>query len=292
MKIIATIFALVFWAAASFAAGSNPALNVHEKAKAFYPDATPKKPVSLSVIYTGSFSLPPGAVTVRSKTPPGAGPETDAASLDDYDSEPVASIPDPIEPWNRFWFRFNDFFYIYIASPVYSSWTYITPQFVQTAIGNIYDNVLFPTRFINCLLQAKFFAAGVEFQRLMMNVMGSAGMVNLARNKKTIVPMDPGGEDFGQTLGYWGFGQGFYIVWPFIGPSSLRDTFGRVGDYFTDPLVYQQPWYYPVGEELVFRLNDLGTVLPSYEDLKNIAIDPYIAMREAYAASRAGRINQ
>lgn len=236
-----------------------------------------------STIYAGGTAATPQGVTVRHDN------VSVADDLDDYDNEPVASIPDPIEPWNRFWFRFNDVFYMHVAEPVYKGWTYITPQFFRTGMSNLFHNILFPTRFINCILQGKLLAAGVEFSRLMMNVMGGAGLVDLASSKKTIVPMDPSGEDFGQTLACWGVGQGFYIVWPFVGPSSLRDTFGRIGDAFTTPIYYISPWTLSVGTELVFRFNDLNEVFPSYESLKSIAVDPYLAMREAFVSLREGQ---
>lgn len=248
--------------------------------------AMPEGPLAPSTVYTGSPSLAPGGVTVR------GGEENIATNLDDYDSAPISVIPDPLEPWNRFWFSFNDIFYIHIAKPVYKGWTYITPQFFRNGLSNLFYNILFPTRFINSILQFRLLEAGVEFSRFIMNIMGSAGLANLAQNKKTIVPVDPSGEDFGQTLGRWGFGPGFYIIWPFIGPSSLRDSVGRVGDYFTDPISYIDPWLLAAGTEGVFRLNELGDVLPTYEDLTNISIDPYIAMREAYASMRAGQIQR
>ncbi|MDE5833651.1 MAG: VacJ family lipoprotein [Desulfovibrio sp.] len=241
-------------------------------------------PLAPSTVYSGAPSLNGGAVVVED---PGA---TVSNDLDNYDDEPVASIADPLEPWNRFWFKFNDIFFIHVAKPVYEGWTWLTPRFVQTGLGNLFHNVLFPTRFVNSILQFRFMEAGVEFSRFMMNMMGSAGLVDLASSKKTIVPVDPSGEDFGQTLGRWGFGQGFYLVWPFIGPSSLRDTIGRVGDVFTDPIFYVNPWPYSTGTEVVFRLNALGDVLPAYDDLSSISIDPYIAMREAYASLRAAQV--
>lgn len=245
-------------------------------------------PLAPSTVYTGNQTLAPGAVTVRdNKDAVGI-----ATNLDDYDSEPVDSIADPLEPWNRFWFRFNDIFYMHVAKPVYNGWTYITPQFLRNGLSNLFYNIMFPTRFINSLLQFRLLEAGVEFSRFMMNVMGSAGFANLAANKKTIVPVDPDGEDFGQTLGRWGIGPGFYIVWPFIGPSSLRDTFGRVGDWFTDPIFYVQPWTVSWGAEAGFRFNDVGDVFPSYESLKSISIDPYLAMREAYSEMRKGQIER
>lgn len=246
---------------------------------------TPSSAVTPSVIYGGNTPLPPGAVTVQEQ-----GDATVSDSLDDYDSEPVVTIPDPLESWNRFWFRFNDIFFIHVAKPMYEGWKFITPQFFRTGMSNLFYNVLFPTRFINCLLQARPLAAGVEFSRFMMNMMGSAGMVDLASNKRTIVPMDPSGEDFGQTLGKWGFGPGCYLVWPFIGPSSVRDTFGRIGDAFTTPLFYLDPWTVSLGSNVAFRFNDLNDVLPAYEGIKSIAVDPYIAMREAYASMRRTQI--
>lgn len=239
-----------------------------------------------STVYTGAPALAPGAVRVVNPAP------DVADDLDDYDTAPVASIADPIEPWNRFWFRFNDIFYLHIAQPVYKGWQYVTPQFFRTGMSNLFYNILFPTRFINSLLQGRPLEAGVEFSRLMMNVMGGAGLVDLASRKKTIVPVDPSGEDFGQTLGRWGIGQGFYIVWPFIGPSSVRDTFGRIGDAFTSPLFYLDPWELSLGSNVAFRFNDLNDVLPSYIDLKSIAVDPYIAMREAYVSMRRAQVDR
>ncbi|WP_300925527.1 VacJ family lipoprotein, partial [uncultured Desulfovibrio sp.] len=247
----------------------------------------PNGPLAPSTVYAGGATLPAGAITVHPYSSMKA-----ADSLDDYDDEPVAAIADPIEPWNRFWFHFNDIFYMYIAKPAYTGWTWIMPECIRTGLNNFFSNLLFPTRFINNLLQFRFFEAGVEFGRFMMNTMSSAGFADVARGKKTIVPVDPSGEDFGQTLGRWGIGQGFYVVWPFIGPSSLRDTIGRVGDCFTDPLFYVRPWELATGAELGFRFNALNDVLPTYEDLKSIAVDPYLAMREAYATFRNAQVRR
>lgn len=265
---------------------NNPAARANARAQAAAAPPAQAGPLAPSAVYTGSPSLAPGAVTVHHDN------VAISDSLDDYDSEPAASIADPIEPWNRFWFHFNDIFYIHVAKPVYQGWTYVTPQFFRTGMSNFFHNVLFPTRFINNILQGRFFAAGVEFSRLMMNVMGSAGLVDLAADKKTIVPVDPDGEDFGQTLGRWGFGQGFYIIWPLIGPSSVRDTLGRIGDMFTDPIYYTHPWLLSAGTEAAFRFNDLNDVFPAYENLKSIAIDPYLAMREAYVSLRRAQVKR
>lgn len=241
-------------------------------------------PLAPSAPRIDAGALPAGAVTVTEQSP------EIITDLDDYDTEPVASIADPLEPWNRFWFGFNDIFYIHVAQPLYRGWSYIVPEKLRSGMSNLFYNTLFPTRFVNSLLQFRFMEAGVEFSRFMMNVMSTGGLGNPARTKKTIVPVDSAGEDFGQTLGRWGMGPGFYIVWPFIGPSSLRDTVGRIGDIFTDPIYYVQPWTLSYGSALGLRFNDVGEVLPAYTDLRSIAVDPYIAMREAYASMRRAQV--
>ncbi|MBQ9536336.1 MAG: VacJ family lipoprotein [Desulfovibrionaceae bacterium] len=219
---------------------------------------------------------------------------TDAVAddLDDYDIKTTADIADPLEGWNRFWFNFNDRFFRYVAKPLYRGWVTITPAPVRGGLKNFFHNLLFPVRFVNCLLQFRLKAAGVEFSRFMMNTMCSAGFANPAAKKKTIVPMDPIGEDFGQTLGVWGVGHGAYVVWPFLGPSSLRDTLGRIGDMFADPLFYVDPWYAAFSAGAVLRINNLDTVLPLYEDLTGAALDPYISMREAYINFRNNHVGQ
>lgn len=262
----------------------NPAAAANARAQANAPiPRAPSATPAPSTIYTGNPAMAPGSVTVK---------QTVTDDLDDYDDAPIITIPDPLEPWNRFWFRFNDIFYIHVAQPAYRGWTYITPQFFRTGVSNLFYNTLFPTRFINSLLQGRPLEAGVEFSRFMMNMMGSAGLVDLASSKKTIVPVDPSGEDFGQTLGRWGIGQGFYIVWPFIGPSTARDTIGRVGEAFTSPLFYIDPWEASLAANVGLRFNDLNEVLPAYLDLRSIAVDPYIAMREAYISMRKAQVDR
>ena len=215
--------------------------------------------------------------------------------LDDYASGEPQLIADPIEPWNRFWFGFNDIFYLYVANPAYRFWETVTPRQLRTGIKNVFHNLLFPMRFINNLLQFRFKEAGVEFGRFIVNsTAGLGGLVDIAKHKKTIVPVHPEGEDFGQTLGRWGIGHGFYIVWPFIGPSSVRETFGRAGDYFLYPAFWASyaihPWYVPTGIQTGFFFNDLDDVLPTYFDLKKAAVDPYIMMREAWVKHRAVQV--
>ncbi len=257
--------------------------------------ASPSSSMPPSAVYgsgTGS-SLPMDGIVVQEKK------TVDQAfddELDNYDDTDIQSIADPLEKWNRFWFGFNDIMYLYIAKPAYDAWAFITPDGVRQGISNFWHNLLFPVRFVNNLLQFRFLEAGVEFGRFVINsTAGLGGFADVAKREKTIVPVHPEGEDFGQTLGYWGIPHGFYLVWPFIGPSSLRESVGWAGDYMLHPgtaagILLAQPWYVTTGGQAGFFFNDLNSVLPTYIALKDAAVDPYIMMREAYVRHRAVQV--
>ncbi len=211
--------------------------------------------------------------------------------LDDYDITPVQGISDPLEPWNRFWFGFNDIFYLYVASPLYSAYDFVMPDDVQSGLSNFFNNLLFPVRFVNALLQGKVQLAGVEFSRFLVNTtVGMGGFIDVAKHKKTVVPYTREGEDFGQTLASWGVGKGFYLVLPILGPSSARGAVGTAVDYFIDPALYLDPTFTTTFAYGGLYFNDLDNVLPLYEDTKAMSLDPYIAMREAYVAYREQQI--
>jgi len=216
-----------------------------------------------------------------------------ASSFDDYD-DPIITIADPIEPWNRFWFGFNDIFFQYMARPAYKGYEAVTPSELRLGLKNFLANILFPIRFVNSLLQGKGQAAGVEFGRFMINTtVGLGGLIDVSKGLKTVVPVDPAGEDFGKTLATWGFGSGFYLVVPFIGPSSLRDSIGLAVDATINPAYYIiQPTYIPVLANVGLRFNTIGDILTIYDDLNLFSIDPYIAARSAYATYRTVRIER
>ncbi len=218
-----------------------------------------------------------------------------SGDLDDYGDNAVKihSIADPLEPWNRFWFGFNDIFYLYIAKPVYTAYDSIMNDDVQKGMSNALNNFLFPARFVNALLQGKFKLAGVEMGRFLINTtVGFGGFIDVTKSKKTVVPYTREGEDFGQTLAHWGAGDGFYLVLPILGPSSLRDGVGSAVDFFIDPTFLLDPATSAISSTTVVGLygNDVGDVLTVYEATKKAAVDPYIALREAYVAYRKQQI--
>jgi phospholipid-binding lipoprotein MlaA len=98
-------------------------------------------------------------------------------------------------------------------------------------------------------------------------------------------------EDLGQTLGAWGLGPGFYITLPVLGPSSLRDSVGLVGDYFADPVNYINPYLFDrVSIKAGDRVNRTSLRIGDYEEIKKDAIDPYIAIRDIYHQYRKKKV--
>lgn len=216
----------------------------------------------------------------------------DANALDDYDMAPRQAIADPLEKWNRFWFGFNDIFYLHVARPVYNAYAYVMPTEFQAGLKNFFHNLLFPVRFVNNILQGKFGAAMVEFGKFIVNTTIGFGFFDITKDRAVYVEgYDPQGADFGQTLGVWGFKQGPYLMWPFIGPSSLRETVGLIGDYPLNPSIFLYSWELSVAAATGRQFTHLGSVLPLYENLKGASVDPYIAMREAYAEYRKRRVS-
>jgi phospholipid-binding lipoprotein MlaA len=207
--------------------------------------------------------------------------------------EAVGTIADPLEPVNRAFFHFNDKLYFWVLKPVATGYKAVIPEDGRIGVHNFFSNVTTPVRLVNCLLQAKFKGAGNETARFALNTtLGIAGFFDPA--KKTF-KIDKQEADFGQTLGIWGIGTAFYIDWPILGPSNVRDTVGYVGDLAFDPRTYVA--YYFVIAEIVNtgtwaldKVNDTSLTLGEYENFKKAALDPYVALREAYSQYRQNKI--
>ncbi|MCR4941190.1 MAG: VacJ family lipoprotein [Campylobacter sp.] len=189
---------------------------------------------------------------------------------------------DPLSGYNRVMTGFNDTLYTYIFNPVARGYRYVMPEPGRTAIGNFFDNLMYPIRLVNNLLQFKFKNAGEETLRFVANtIVGFGGISDVATKYYNLPRHD---EDFGQTLGAWGIGAGPHIVWPIFGPSNLRDTFGMVGDFFTNPVSYVEPSEASFGAKTINQLNQ--TDPDFYENLKKEAVDLYPFLRDAYEQRR------
>lgn len=208
-------------------------------------------------------------------------------------ADEVAATPDPLEGWNRMWFTFNDKLYFWALKPVAKGYSYAIPERPRLWVHNFFHNLLFPVRFTSLLLQAKFDAAAVETSRFIGNtVFGLGGLGDVTSDLKPFHPIGNTEQDMGLTLGYWGMGNGCYLVWPFIGPSTGRDTLGYAGDWFLSPTSYLNPWYWSIAAKSYDKVNEVSLRIGDYETLKEASVDPYEAVRDAYLRLRFKKMNE
>jgi phospholipid-binding lipoprotein MlaA len=212
-----------------------------------------------------------------------------AAAGQGNDSGP--QIADPIEPFNRAMYHFNDKLYFWVLKPVATGYGKVVPEVVRVSVKNFFTNLAFPIRFVSSLLQADIKGASQETGRFFINsIWGIAGFFDLASMEGANIPKQD--SDLGQTMGLWGIGQGFYIVWPVFGSSSPRDTLGTVGESFLYPVSYLNPWYASTVVKSYELINDTSLRIGDYEALKGAAIDPYIAIRDVYVQYRYKKIEK
>ena len=132
---------------------------------------------------------------------------------------------DPLEGYNRSVQLFNENFNRHLLRPVSQAYNFIVPELARDAVHNFGQNLLYPLRAINCLLQQKYSAAWVETKRFGIN--SSVGVLGL-RDQASRWQIFSHGEDFGQTLAYYQVGEGCFLNLPFLGPSNPRDAFGMI----------------------------------------------------------------
>jgi phospholipid-binding lipoprotein MlaA len=216
---------------------------------------------------------------------------SDEDFFEDEFEEDKVQVADPLSPWNRAMFHFNDKLYFWALKPLARGYKAIAPDFVRTGVKNFFRNITTPIRLVNCMLQAKGQAAAVEFSRFVVNTtIGVLGFGSPADKYPKLAP--PDSEDLGQTLGNYGLGNGIYLVWPILGPSTLRDSIGRAGDFFLDPVSYVEPTEASLGIRAFDTVNNTSFRIGDYESLKKSAIDPYTALRDVYLQVRENKIKK
>jgi len=190
---------------------------------------------------------------------------------------------DPLEPINRGIYQFNDGFDTVLVKPAAEFYRFIVPEFARTGVSNFFSNLNDVIVAVNNLLQGKLTHAASDVGRILVNsTVGVLGLVDVA----TGLGMEKHNEDFGQTLGYWGVGDGPYLVLPFLGPSNLRDTAGWFGDFYVWPISYVEDdrTRYAV---IAFRFVTIrADLLEASRILETAALDPYEFVRDAYLQRR------
>jgi phospholipid-binding lipoprotein MlaA len=190
---------------------------------------------------------------------------------------------DPWEVYNRHMFDLNDRVDRAVLKPIAQVYAEYLPEPVRDCVSNVFSNFNDVPNALNNLLQAKPVEAVSDICRVAINsTVGLLGCFDVAGK----MGLQRSEEDFGQTLGRWGSAAGPYFVWPFLGPSSVRDAFGRVVGFYTDPVDYLRPIALR-NSMLGLRLVDTrALILPAERLLDAAALDRYQFIRDAYLQRR------
>jgi phospholipid-binding lipoprotein MlaA len=201
-----------------------------------------------------------------------------------------AQKSDPFEPWNRKVFAFNEGLDEAILQPVANVYVEIVPQPVRRGIGNFYANLAEAWAAVNQLLQGKpVMAAEGAFRFSVNTVFGFAGVLDIASE----MGYARNYGDFGQTLGIWGMDSGAYLMWPFIGPSTVRESLALPLNYAASPMyLFNLDFAGQLGVWTLQLVNTRAGLLGMGSILDDIALDKYTFIRDAYLQRRRSLIGE
>lgn len=202
----------------------------------------------------------------------------------------LSPVADPLEALNRVVFQFNNDLYFVVLKPLARVYRWGLPKEVRGVVKSLFFYIGSPVRLTNCLLQGKWRALGAEFGRFFLNT--TVGLLGVWTPSQYFPHLNPDEEDFGQTLAHYRIGNGIYIVWPFLGPSTLRDSVGFLGDWFYTRYIYELPRSTAIGLYAFKAVNDTSFRLGDYETILEAAIDPYQALRDGYIQYRELKIQK
>jgi len=202
-------------------------------------------------------------------------------------SAPKGQAYDPIEKVNRATFTFNDYFDRIVLKPLSEGYIAITPKEGRTMVSNFFDNATYADTIINDFLQGKGKQGVSDIGRLAVNT--TVGIVGLF-DPATSLGLDKHDEDFGQTLGVWGFGPGAYVVVPVYGPNTARD----LPDLATGALTSAVFWsgfflapYVTIPVSVLSAADLRSRADNSIRFVNETALDPYVFTREAWVQHRS-----
>ena len=218
-----------------------------------------------------------------------------AAHQDDDEAGAAQSaIADPWEPFNQSMFTFNLKLDEYALKPVATGYSKVLPVGARQSLGRFLKNLGIVGRFANNLLQGKLVSAGQEVGRFAVNT--TIGVVGLFDVADPLFGWKESPEDFGQTLAVYGASSGPYLVLPFYGPSTVRDTIGFAVDGAMNPMNYLLPTVQAVairgGLTIGNAINFRSLNLQLFEDVDRYSVDLYGAVQDGYLQSREKAIKE
>ena len=198
---------------------------------------------------------------------------------------------DDDDPWrgmNEGTHAFNETVDRLVVEPVGTGYDAVVPELVKQGVGNFFENLMVPRPILNDLLQGDVGYALKHTGRFMVNtVVGLGGLIDVADE----VGMDHDPEDFGQTLGRWGVEPGPYLVIPFLGPSSVRDTVTLPLDYAANPAFWVGEGVVTAGATALSLTDTRAGALEEISANRESAINYYVFLRDAYLQNRARKVN-
>lgn len=201
---------------------------------------------------------------------------------------PEEEASDPLEPVNRAIYTFNDYLDRGVLKPVAKGYVKVIPGVARTGVRNFFNNLLEPITIVNDVLQGKGGQAAADTMRFGFNtIFGVFGLIDVA----TPWGLEHHQEDFGQTFATWGIGEGWYIVIPLLGPSTVRDGIGTLMALKLQPVPYLV--HDPLTRYGIYSLYFVSLradLLSASEVLDTAALDPYLQVREAYRQKRWSEI--
>ena len=210
--------------------------------------------------------------------------------LEDPFAENEKDIPvlsDPFEGYNRWMFGVNEAMYDNAVEPFVRGYRDIVHEDLRIGIRNMYNNVLFPVKFLSCVLQLKFKESGRVLARTVINTaFGFGGYADVAGEEYGISDVN---EDFDQALGYLGIPTGPYLVLPFFGPATTRNMLGRTVDTLMSPGALLALSF---GQNVIINaednVNQISFIIDDKKQLEDSALDEYESVRDFYHQFRHG----
>lgn len=194
---------------------------------------------------------------------------------------------DPYENFNRKVFAFNDAVDRNALKPVAQGYKAVTPELVQTGVGNFFDNLSDLWTGANNMLQGKAVAGLSDFGRVLINsTVGVGGLFEVA--SKAGLPKHD--EDFGQTLGYWGVPSGPYLMLPLLGPSTVRDAGTVPLEMMTDPWSAGTSGNVKLAGSLLRVVDHRAGLLDAGDLMDAAALDRYEFLRDGFLQRRQSKV--
>jgi phospholipid-binding lipoprotein MlaA len=195
---------------------------------------------------------------------------------------------DPWENWNRKVFAFNERLDANVLKPVATTYNKVVPSMVRTGVSNFFGTFSDAWSGVNNLLQGKIELGFRDIFRVGINAFfGVFGLLDVA----TDLGLERQGEDFGQTLGRWGMGTGPYVVWPLLGPSTVRESLALPLDrWVTSPASLSNDLWVQANVSAVQLVNARAGLLGASRLIDDIALDKYTFLRDAYLQRRRSMV--